>query len=91
LSYFDGRNHWGSFKAEQAETAGRSLLENFFRDGLFVNGSFRCVPVRRLNYQSYGGYTAKPIQEFLFVAQKSKPSEIAGDLEASKWIGQASG
>jgi len=90
LSYFDGRNHWGSFKSEAAETEGKRLLEEFFRSDLFVDGSFDFIPVDRLNYQSYGGYSAKPIQEFLFVARKSSPAEVGGDLGDTQWIGQAS-
>lgn len=90
LSYFDGRNHWGSFKSEDAETEGKRLLEEFFRSDLFVDGSFDFIPVDRLNYQSYGGYSAKPIQEFLFVARKSNPAEVEDDLGDTQWIGQAS-
>jgi len=90
LSYYDGPNHWGSFKSEDAETEGKKLLEEFFRSDLFVEDSYRFVPVERRNYQSYGGYTAKPIQEFLFVARKSKPVEIERDLGGTQWIGQGS-
>lgn len=90
LSYFDGRNHWGSFKSEDAETEGKRLLEQFFNSDLFVDGSFDFIPVDRLNYQSYGGYSAKPIQEFLFVARKSKPAEVERDLGDTQWIGQGS-
>lgn len=57
---------------------------------VFVEGSFDFIPVDRLNYQSYGGYSAKPIQEFLFVARKSKPAEVENDLGGNQWIGQAS-
>lgn len=78
LSYFDGRNHWGEFKKDGADTQGRRLLEEFFAGELFKPGSQRLVPVARKNYQSYGGYTAKPIQEFLFVAEKrTTPSRKA--------------
>jgi adenine-specific DNA methylase len=80
LSYFDGRNHWGRFKSDEAETEGRRLLENLFRGDLFVPGSFRFTPVERQNYQSYGGYEAKPIQEFLFVAEKSRSGESGSDF-----------
>jgi adenine-specific DNA-methyltransferase len=76
LSYFDGRNHWGTFKSEEAETEGKRLLGQFFRSELFVEGSFEFVPLDRLNYQSYGGHSAKPIQEFLFLARKSKPAQV---------------
>lgn len=88
LSYFDGPNHWGKFKASEAEGTGRQLLENFFRSALFQSGSFECIPVERLNYQSYGGYTAKTVQEFLFVAKKSKRSLGSNRLKSRPWIGQ---
>ena len=90
LSYFDGRNHWGSFKTADAETVGKKLLEDFFHSELFVDGTFDFVPVERMNYQSYGGHSAKSIQEFLFIAQKSKPAEDKIDLGESQWIGQDS-
>lgn len=90
LSYYDGPNHWGSFKSDDAETEGKRLLENFFRSDLFVDGSLEFFPVDRLNYQSYGGHSAKPIKEFLFVARKSKPVEVNNDLGGSQWIGQGS-
>ena len=88
LSYFDGRNHWGEFKSESAETVGQKLLEEFFRSGLFVKNSFEWIPVQRLNYQSYGGHTAKFIKEFLFIAQKSKPIEVSNNLKRTAWTGQ---
>ncbi len=90
LSYFDGRNHWGQFKAEQADVVGRQLLEKFLRSELFRTGSFECVPIERRNYQSYGGYSAKPVQEFLFVARKSILPEVEKSLGGVSWIGQAS-
>lgn len=90
LSYFDGPNHWGNFKSESAETEGKKLLEQFFHSDLFVEGSYNFVPVERRNYQSYGGYSGKPIQEFLFVARKGKPAENVDDLGSAQWIGQGS-
>ena len=88
LSYFDGRNHWGNFKSEDAETEGRRLIEEFFESDLFIKGSFDFVPVERLNYQSYGGYSAKPIREFLFVGKKDNLPKIDRNLGENQWIGQ---
>jgi adenine-specific DNA-methyltransferase len=88
LSYFDGRNHWGRFKSDEAETEGRRLLEDFFRGALFENNSFEFFPVGRTNYQSYGGYSAKHVQEFLFVAKKRMSAEIDTDFSEARWIGQ---
>lgn len=69
LSYFDGRNHWNNFK-EECNGIGYARLQDFFRSNQFAPESLRVVPVERLNYQSYGGYKARMIQEFLFVANK---------------------
>lgn len=87
MSYFDGRNHWGQFKSEEADTVGKTLLEEFFCGDTFVSGSFNCVPVARTNYQSYGGHTAKAVQEFLFVARKAMRSEVSNNLRGHKWTG----
>lgn len=91
LSYFDGRNHWGSFKAKNADTEGKRLLSEFFSSDLFVSSSVRCVPLGRTNYQSYGGFSAKAVQEFLFVAQKRKsPLTRRGLGGDGEWIGRGS-
>lgn len=87
LSYFDGRNHWGEFKSKALDTSGRHELENFFRSGLFERDSLECLPLERLNYQSYGGYTATPVNEFLFVAKKSKVLQEDRRLEQNQWTG----
>jgi adenine-specific DNA-methyltransferase len=70
LSYFDGRNHWNDFKTE-ANEAGIDRLEEFFRDDLFVPGSLQVRPVARQNYQSYGGFKARNVSEYLFIAAKA--------------------
>ena len=83
LSYFDGRNHWGSFKLDTPDLTGRKMIEELFCGNLFVSGSLRCIPVRRRNYQSYGGFSAREVNEFLFVAEKRMlPSDAIeqGDL-----------
>lgn len=71
MSYFDGKNHWSDFKSD-ADTKGRAELRKFFSSSLFVPKSQMCKPVTRLNYQSYGGYDARPVQEFLFVAERRR-------------------
>lgn len=88
MSYFDGPNHWGEFKASSAEENGKAHLEDFFCSSLFVKGSLRCLPVARMNYQSYGGHRAKPIREFLFLARKRNRTEARSGLGASPWIGR---
>jgi adenine-specific DNA-methyltransferase len=69
LSYFDGRNHWNAFK-EECNGEGYRRLTEFFGEDLFEPGSLEVRPVNRLNYQSYGGYKARTVAEYLFVAQK---------------------
>lgn len=88
LSYFDGRNHWGEFKSEIGETAGREIIEDFLRGPLFIPGSFQCIPVARQNYQSYGGHTAKQVKEFLFVAHKARSTEEVENLGDAEWTGR---
>ena len=38
LSYFDGRNHWGSFKCDAPDRTGREMIEEFFRGNPFCPG-----------------------------------------------------
>jgi adenine-specific DNA methylase len=70
LSYFNGRNHWNDFKSAPTDE-GVGRLEDFFRDELFVAGSLDIRPVARMNYQSYGGFKATNVNEYLFIAAKS--------------------
>jgi adenine-specific DNA-methyltransferase len=69
MSYFDGKNHWSGFKSKD-DLEGFNTLSSFFKGRLFKKGSFDCIPVDRLNYQSYGGYKAETVREYLFVAEK---------------------
>jgi hypothetical protein len=91
ISYFDGRNHWGSFKSDQADSDGRKAIEGFLASDLFDSGSARCIPVDRLNYQSYGGHKARTVSEYLFTARKS--SIVADERRggASDWTGKVLG
>jgi adenine-specific DNA methylase len=69
LSYFNGRNHWNDFK-ESPNDIGREHLSEFFSGSLFEKNSLSVVPVPRKNYQSYRGYKALDVNEYLFVARK---------------------
>jgi adenine-specific DNA-methyltransferase len=69
LSYFDGANHWNQFLAEDNST-GYQMIERFFKSPLFRSGSFKVIPVDRMNYQSQNGYGAKKVTEYLFVAER---------------------
>lgn len=91
ISYFDGRNHWGSFKSEHAESDGRKAIEEFLASDLFVAGSARCIPVDRLNYQSYGGFKAKKVSEYLFTARTSRIIANERCDEVLEWTGKALG
>jgi len=91
ISYFDGRNHWGSFKSDEADSEGRATMERFLRSDLFEPGTASCNPVKRLNYQSYGGFKAKAVNEFLFSARKAKRVSEEQLDGAMGWTGKASG
>jgi adenine-specific DNA methylase len=78
LSYFDGRNHWNEFKAD-GNGVGYRKLADFFSSSRFVRGSLEIVPIARQNYQSYGGYKARQVQEFLFIARKARQTAQAAD------------
>lgn len=69
MSYFDGRNHWSDFKG-QTNMMGFNLMKEFFTSSLFETSSFSNTPIRRMNYQSYGGYKSTPVNEYLFLATK---------------------
>ncbi len=69
LSYFNGRNHWNSFKEEDSGL-GLELLSKFFKSSLFERDSLRVVPIPRKNYQSYRGHLSQNIDEYLFVVRK---------------------
>lgn len=71
LSYFSGRNHWNDFKADDNDI-GHGKLRALFESSLFTRGSLTAIPVSRLNYQSYGGYRARVVDEYLFVGRKAK-------------------
>ena len=45
-------------------------IENFFSSDLFVSGSFKMKPIKRLNYQSFNGHKAQELNEYLFIAKK---------------------
>jgi adenine-specific DNA methylase len=91
ISYFDGRNHWGSFKSDQADSAGRETMELFLDSDLFEPGTASCIPIERLNYQSYGGFKAKTVSEFLFTARKAKRVSEEQLDGAIGWTGKALG
>jgi hypothetical protein len=88
LSYFNGRNHWGDFKSDN-DIVARPLIEDLLSSGLFVEGSLRCIPVERMNYQSYGGYKSKSVDEFLFLVERRRTEQPMGCQESSRWIGEA--
>ena len=88
LSYFDGRNHWGEFKSDENDLTGKQMLQEFFTSELFIEGTYNCTPVQRMNYQSYGGHKAREVNEYIFVAQKSRLSLIETDSELKNWTGR---
>jgi adenine-specific DNA methylase len=76
LSYFNGRNHWNDFKTDCNGQGMREIVSMFEGSG-FESDSLDVRPIERLNYQSYGGHSAKKVDEYLFVAKVSQGKEIA--------------
>ena len=73
LSYFTGRNHWSEFDAGPDDT-GLRLLSALLTEDQFVPGSLEVLRVPRTNYASYGGFTARTVDELLLVARKRVPA-----------------
>ena len=88
LSYFDGKNHWGDFKSDSLDETGRAKIENLFCSELFVSSSLKCIPFQRLNYQSYGGYSARNVNEFLFIGEKRILPQVEFEVRDSSWNGK---
>lgn len=76
LSYFNGRNHWNDFKSDCNGQGMREILSMFEGPG-FESGSLDVRPIERLNYQSYGGYSAKKVDEYLFIAKVRRGEQVA--------------
>ncbi len=69
LSYFDARNHWNNTNDAGNGVGVRSFLRSS-GSSAFRHRSFRSHRFARSNYQSYGGYRARQIDELLFIAEK---------------------
>lgn len=69
MSYFNGRNHSNNNIPVKNEN-GIDKIESFFSSDLFVSGSFKMKPIKRLNYQSFNGHKAQEVNEYLFIAKK---------------------
>lgn len=71
LSYFSGRNHWNRFDSPDNDVGLTKVRELFADEVLFERDSCSVVPVARLNYQSYGGYRARMVNEYLVLGRKA--------------------
>ena len=69
MSYFNGRNHSNN-NIPVKNKNGIDKIETFFNSDIFVTGSFKMKPVKRLNYQSFNGHKAQELNEYLFCAKK---------------------
>lgn len=69
LSYFNGRNHWAKFDSGPDDT-GLELLGELLQGENFETGSLEIRRLPRTNYASYGGYTARKVDELLLIARK---------------------
>ena len=88
LSYFDGKNHWSEFKSDSLDETGRAEIEKLFDSELFVTDSLKCIPIQRLNYQSYGGYSARSVNEFLFLGEKRILPQDKSEVRTPSWNGK---
>lgn len=68
ISYFNGRNHWSKFDSGPDDT-GRRLLEELLTGPGFEPGTLVTQVVPRMNYASYGGFRARPVDELLLSAR----------------------
>ena len=85
ISYFNGRNHWNKFDSGPDDT-GRDLLEGLLTGPRFEPGSLSVRVVPRLNYASYGGYRARPVDELLLSAKvRHTAAHDTGD-SADDWL-----
>lgn len=85
ISYFTGRNHWGSFDSGP-DDRGRELLCELLTSEPFEAESLRVVEVERLNYASYGGYKARRVSELLLVARKRQDDLCGPQARAARWL-----
>lgn len=76
LSYFNGRNHWNDFKSD-CNGQGMKEIVSMFQGPSFESGTLDVRPIQRLNYQSYGGYSAKHVDEYLFIAKVEQGEQVA--------------
>lgn len=83
LSYFSGKNHWNGFDS-QTNGIGFEKLQNLFLSDLFLSGSLEVIPIARTNYQSYGGFRAKEVLEYLFIAEKQEVDLASGVVQSAK-------
>ena len=75
LSYFNGRNHWNDFKSDCNGQGLKEIVSMF--EGSGFEGAVDVRPIQRMNYQSYGGYSAKKVDEYLFIAKVHQGEQVA--------------
>jgi len=68
ISYFTGKNHWTEFDSGPNDT-GREMLTGLLTGEGFEPDSLEVHEISRRNYASYGGYTARTIDELIFTAR----------------------
>jgi adenine-specific DNA-methyltransferase len=85
LSYFTGRNHWARFDSGPDDT-GLRLLGDLLREDGFEPNSLEVVRVPRTNYASYGGYTARTVDELLLVARKRPVVPHGLSSPVARWV-----
>lgn len=81
ISYFTGRNHWSEFDSDRNDT-GLRLISDLLSEPEFEPGSLTVRSVERRNYASYGGFTARMVDELIISARvrNTGPDETSGTL-----------
>jgi|SRR5579872_1301710 len=69
VSYFTGKNHWSQFDSDP-DDRGLRLLSELLQEPPFKPGTLQVIKVPKTNYASYGGYSARQVDELLMVAEK---------------------
>lgn len=69
VSYFTGRNHWSTFDSGP-DDVGRRRLSELLSEELFQPAGLTITEIPRRNYASYGGYTARTVDELVLIAHK---------------------
>jgi adenine-specific DNA methylase len=89
VSYFTGRNHWSTQFDSGPSDVGLEMLSGLLRSEQFEAGSLQVHRVPRTNYASYGGYSARQVDELLLIAHKRRTGSIIRNSTERASLGDA--